>query len=58
MKAVNELYAGFSDKVCALFKKNVLVFHRALLKCFIYSRAGILIGAKIGTTTPAAPIKN
>ena len=40
IKMVNELC--ISDGVYTLFKKKFLLFDRALLKCFVYSRVGIL----------------
>ena len=40
MKTVNKLCV--SEKVYTLFKKTFLLFHTALLKCFIYSRVDIL----------------
>ena len=40
MKMVNKLYA--SDCVYTLFKKTILLFDTVLLKCFVYSRVGIL----------------
>ena len=40
MKMVNKLC--ISDGVYTLFKKTFLLFDMALLKCFVYSRVGIL----------------
>ena len=40
MKMVNKLC--ISDGVYTLFKKAFLLFDTALLKCFVYSRVGIL----------------
>ena len=40
MKTVNKLCV--SNGVYTLFKKTFLLFHKALLKFFIYSRVGIL----------------
>ena len=40
MKMVNKL--SVSDGVYTLFKKAFLLFDTALLKCFVYSRVGIL----------------
>ena len=40
MKTVNEL--SVSNGVCPLSRKDFLLFHAALLKCFIFSRLNIL----------------
>ena len=40
MKMVNKLCVF--DSVYTLFKKTFLLFDTALLKCFVYSRVGIL----------------
>ena len=42
MKTINELPVCVSDGLYTLFKKVFLLFHTVLLKCFIYSRVGIL----------------
>ena len=42
MKTINELTICVIDGLYTLFKKVFLLFHTALLRCFIYSRVGIL----------------
>ena len=52
MKTVNELPICVSEGLYTLFKKLFLLFRTALLKCFIYSRVGILDSSYISQQFP------